>query len=385
MDCREIVKPEHAIGIAYDDAAYSGVYSSDWRIGAVSYGVLTPGKCLATIYRNGKARPERRGIGYFCSDLRLGSPVGSAYDGIGWSAGHLWPAHYALYDKSGAALSSTFYTRNVAPQSQGLNISAWLRLEDAIFDAAEKGRTLAIATGPLFNDLLNPRRTPTGLAIPDGFWKIVAEPASQRMACYVMPNEAKADPLLAAHWCPLQKLAHLTGLLFPRLAGFVDDPCLFLTPSASRGIAIENLENGDYVLLEDYIGSACDEFFPSAMIRVPRGFVTDFGSVPKIFWNIFPPVGTFRDACFLRHDWLYATEYYSWEGVAYKILPKDDVRAEIDWRFLCMLQAAGDWWISRNSIYSAVRINGGFAAWDHHTLESVAKNRSLLLPEGIAA
>lgn len=39
-------------------------------------------------------------------------------------------------------------------------------------------------------------------------------------------------------------------------------------------------------------------------ITVPRGFVTDFASVPRIFWIILPPWGKYGKAAVL-HDYLY--------------------------------------------------------------------------------
>lgn len=39
---------------------------------------------------------------------------------------------------------------------------------------------------------------------------------------------------------------------------------------------------------------------------VPRGFVTDLASVPRVFWNILPPFGRYTEAAVL-HDWLYRT------------------------------------------------------------------------------
>jgi hypothetical protein len=39
-------------------------------------------------------------------------------------------------------------------------------------------------------------------------------------------------------------------------------------------------------------------------ILVPAGFRTDFASVPRGFWNLFPRDGRGRDAAVV-HDWLY--------------------------------------------------------------------------------
>lgn len=37
---------------------------------------------------------------------------------------------------------------------------------------------------------------------------------------------------------------------------------------------------------------------------VPAGFVTDFASVPRWLWSIFPPHGRYSPAA-VFHDWLY--------------------------------------------------------------------------------
>lgn len=39
-------------------------------------------------------------------------------------------------------------------------------------------------------------------------------------------------------------------------------------------------------------------------IDVPEGFETDFATVPRIFWSIFPPVGEYATAAVL-HDYMY--------------------------------------------------------------------------------
>lgn len=41
-----------------------------------------------------------------------------------------------------------------------------------------------------------------------------------------------------------------------------------------------------------------------ARIDVPKGFVTDFASTPRILWSIFPPWGVWNKAAII-HDFLY--------------------------------------------------------------------------------
>ncbi|MGF6482830.1 DUF1353 domain-containing protein [Paraburkholderia sp. JPY419] len=43
---------------------------------------------------------------------------------------------------------------------------------------------------------------------------------------------------------------------------------------------------------------------PLAPVKVPRGFVTDFASVPRVFWSLFRPDGDYAYAAVV-HDYLY--------------------------------------------------------------------------------
>jgi hypothetical protein len=42
------------------------------------------------------------------------------------------------------------------------------------------------------------------------------------------------------------------------------------------------------------------------IVHVPAGFITDFASIPQIFWNIIPPTGFYGKAAVI-HDFLYKT------------------------------------------------------------------------------
>ncbi len=41
----------------------------------------------------------------------------------------------------------------------------------------------------------------------------------------------------------------------------------------------------------------------SITLTVPAGYVTDFASVPRLFWRVFPPAGQYCEAS-VTHDWL---------------------------------------------------------------------------------
>ena len=82
-------------------------------------------------------------------------------------------------------------------------------------------------------------------------------------------------------------------------------------------------------------------------ITVPAGFITDFASVPRLFWRLFPPWGKYGKAAVL-HDYLYHKQRRS--------------RREADAIFLEAMGVLGVPWLSREMMYAAVRAFG-WAAW----------------------
>lgn len=85
-------------------------------------------------------------------------------------------------------------------------------------------------------------------------------------------------------------------------------------------------------------------------IVVPRGFQTDFGSVPKLFWNIVSPIGP-ATAAFVLHDYLYSTQ--------------ERTRLVSDAILLEALEILKVNWFQRWLIYRAVRV-GGWISWNKH-------------------
>jgi hypothetical protein len=80
---------------------------------------------------------------------------------------------------------------------------------------------------------------------------------------------------------------------------------------------------------------------------VEKGFDTDYASVPRIFWAIYPPDGAYTDAAVV-HDWAY------W----YQTM----TREEADNVFLEAMAALGIPWLRRHILHKAVRA-GGWLAW----------------------
>jgi len=83
-------------------------------------------------------------------------------------------------------------------------------------------------------------------------------------------------------------------------------------------------------------------------IKVLAGFITDFASVPRVFWVIFPPDGEYT-SCAIVHDYLY-----------YK---KDRSRLEADNIFLEAMKSIKVNLIKRRIMWLAVR-SLGFIPWN---------------------
>lgn len=101
-------------------------------------------------------------------------------------------------------------------------------------------------------------------------------------------------------------------------------------------------------------------------VEIPRGFVTDLASVPRLFWTAFPPCGKYTSAAVL-HDYLY------WINS-----PKCDRKCADDILLLAMKEAGVDAFTS-TSIYSAVRV-GGQSSWDKNK-ESRESGDVRIIPE----
>jgi hypothetical protein len=81
-------------------------------------------------------------------------------------------------------------------------------------------------------------------------------------------------------------------------------------------------------------------------IVVPDGFITDFASIPRGLWNIFPPTGKYGHAAVV-HDFLYRNTSMD--------------RKECDDIFLEAMKELKVSWVSRYIIYRSVRRFGSFA------------------------
>jgi hypothetical protein len=87
-------------------------------------------------------------------------------------------------------------------------------------------------------------------------------------------------------------------------------------------------------------------------IHVPEGYKTDFASVPRPLWSLFPPDGVYTQAAVL-HDYIYGKR-----GKGLGREGKDLSRSECDKIFLRAMETLGVDLPTRRLIYRGVRLGG---------------------------
>jgi hypothetical protein len=99
---------------------------------------------------------------------------------------------------------------------------------------------------------------------------------------------------------------------------------------------------------------------PTFEIKVPAGYSTDFGSLPRITQGIFNAVNDIAPAATI-HDWCYSVELFP--------------RNICDKVFYDALRDNGVGYLRAKTLYSAVRLFG-WTSWPHPP-ESIAEEREL--------
>lgn len=120
--------------------------------------------------------------------------------------------------------------------------------------------------------------------------------------------------------------------------------CISIIPDYLR---VENQDDGRTDrLLHDVVGIFDFGVSLTRYVTVKEGFITDWASVPRLFWRIIPARGKYNKAAIL-HDWLYVTQ------------PSWCSRKEADQIFRAAMKHLGVETWKRNAMYMAVRVGGG--------------------------
>lgn len=116
-----------------------------------------------------------------------------------------------------------------------------------------------------------------------------------------------------------------------------------------------------------YIGTPNDKILTEGHpVFVPKGFITDGASVPRMLWWLFPPVGDRYSKAAVLHDFMYSTQMFG--------------RSRADKIFLEAMEALGVSWWKRRTLYSAVRVFG-HAAWVGKSTEEMMRWRDASLSQ----
>jgi hypothetical protein len=112
-------------------------------------------------------------------------------------------------------------------------------------------------------------------------------------------------------------------------------------------------------------------------VRVPVDFVTDFASIPRGLWNVFPPTGSYGKAAVV-HDWLYQFRLVTVQPDGARYV----TRREADGIFNEAMTTLGVRRLTRWLVYTGVRA-GGFVVWrQHRQAEVLVPKPTEMMKEG---
>jgi endonuclease G len=157
-------------------------------------------------------RPES-----FETDLRTRARVShNDYTGSGFDRGHMAPNHAIGVVYGSQAQMETFLMSNVVPQQPQLNQGIWRRLEQQVSQSwLRRFHELWVITGPVYEEPV--RRLPSGVAIPSGFFKMVADVTDRdelRVIAVIIPQGASESDDFSQYLVSVDEVEALTGFDF---------------------------------------------------------------------------------------------------------------------------------------------------------------------------
>ena len=114
--------------------------------------------------------------------------------------------------------------------------------------------------------------------------------------------------------------------------------------SFERPLRLEYIDGCEWLVYETF-SYIWDNGKALITITVPAGFTTDFASIPRFFWRVLPPTGSYGKAAVI-HDAIYRTPAVPF------------TRAEADQIFHDAMKDLGVGWLTRNTMFRAVRLFG---------------------------
>ncbi len=106
-----------------------------------------------------------------------------------------------------------------------------------------------------------------------------------------------------------------------------------------------------------------DSLDSPSYIEVPEGFETDFASVPRAFWWLFPPAGKYTQAAVV-HDYLYTYHANKFKMLNGQMIDEVCKKKRADNIFRQAMKVLGVKYWTRFIMWSAVSLFGQ-GAWDN--------------------
>jgi endonuclease G, mitochondrial len=195
--------PKSKKGETVEHTAYALNYreeyeQADWVVH------LLYGKRKGKAKRSNDFRPD--------PNVSTGSAEPADYARSGYDRGHLAPAGDFKWDKD--LTDETFYMSNMSPQVGDFNQGIWNDLEQLIRRWAGRRGTLVIVTGPVLKSGLETIGRRNEVAVPEQYYKIVYDPATEQAIAFLMNNEGMFDRLLKEFVVSIDEVERKTGIDF---------------------------------------------------------------------------------------------------------------------------------------------------------------------------
>ncbi|MEL6925588.1 MAG: DNA/RNA non-specific endonuclease [Bacteroidota bacterium] len=210
LDDREVLIDHALMALVYDEAHEQ----AKWVAHLLSSEITTGG-----VGRSNDFRPDPKvetgttvEADFF---LKYEQADGSIeYDGYGYDRGHLAPS--ADFRWSQQALSESYYYSNMSPQLPEFNRKVWAQLEQKLrnYIFGHPSTDLLIVTGPIIPPSAPAiARSPNGVSIPEGFFKVALDLKNQRGIAFLLPHLDVQYPL-QAFAKSIDELEAITGMDF---------------------------------------------------------------------------------------------------------------------------------------------------------------------------
>ena len=120
--------------------------------------------------------------------------------------------------------------------------------------------------------------------------------------------------------------------------------------SFTTSLLVMHLDGRRWKVMKEFVYHVGDKQ-STEVIKVPRGFITDFASIPRLFWTVIGhPTGRYGKAAVV-HDFTYAKALYK--------------RKRCDEIFAEAMRVLRIGWLKRIVMYQAVR-RFGWIGWNMH-------------------